>query len=146
MAEAVFVDTKSSYVLSSGKTIVIPKMSLRILMVTSSVIGEFIKEIRQDHPNILEGFINNKQEDFNVNFFNTFLTQLPIVLPDIFAKLLKNVVNLVSAYTKVTEEEILDEWSTEDLIGVLNPFFAHILFQFNQIMEKLPKQNALPNQ
>lgn len=146
MAEAVFVDTKSSYVLSSGKTIVIPKMSLRILMVTSSVIGEFIKEIRQDHPNILEGFINNKQEDFNVNFFNTFLTQLPIVLPDIFAKLLKNVVNLVSAYTKVTEEEILDEWSTEDLIGVLNPFFAHILLQFNQIMEKLPKQNALPNQ
>lgn len=140
MSDTVFVDKKNTYVLSFGKEIVIPKMSLRILLTTSSVISDFIKEIKQEHPQILEGFFDNKDGVVNTNFLNTLFTQLPFILPDIFNKLLKNVIKLISSYTNTDEEEILEQWTTDDLIGVLNPFFVHILTQFNQIMEKMPKQ------
>lgn len=139
--QSLFLSNNIKIELSNGKEVVLPKMNLKTTIQTTKLIKDLVGNLKTEFPDMFSSLIDMEKGEIKLD---GIVNSLPTLIPTLIPLCLDSLISLCSTYIDVSETEILDEWTTEDLIKVLNPFFGHILQQINQLLALTQNLNPEP--
>jgi len=126
MSEQAFVHDQEVE-LSSGKKVKLPPLTLRkVLTLTQSVANLITKAKEHLPPAVFSADTSGSTVAFEV------AKALPILLPQVIEELSE----VLSKYLGIEKDQILDEYTPEDLVAVASPFFGRIIASGTLVIEK----------
>ncbi len=131
MSEKPFSKALQTVELKNGTKVELPRLTLGKIMLVTDGVGKLTEAIKEKAPSLFAIFSGGGQDSLAMGA--EIMQTLPAVLPAV----LKEVIQVISAYTGVSEKTIEDEWDAEDLVAVATPFFESILEQGSHLVKPL---------
>ena len=143
MAEEAFVHS-DVVKLSSGKEIILPPLTLRKILAVTKSVAKLVTVAKEHLPKeLFDGSISSMGGVVEI------MKALPLVLPHVIEELAET----LSIYLGIKKDELLDSFTTEDLVATATPFFRIILQagngvvnQFNTMFPSVPLPVVVQNQ